>query len=474
MLVGISILERNAVVEGISEWLKSPETIRKSRKKYAHFDKRVDIGKVRNYLTNPDNVAHHGFYPFIHYTKTTRKYSIGSEGNWYKKTKQREISYAAHLDSCIYQYYSFLLNRAYEQKLIELGISDVPVAYRANGMNNIKVANRAFDFIIKSQECSIIIGDFTDFFDKLDHRYLKRQICKVLGQYTLPKDYYAVFKNITAYSVWERGDLLTLHGFANDAQGVKTLNSLDTVFEGLPGYYHKYRNQIHKHRDKFGIPQGSPISGCLANIYMLSIDKEITAYVKKYHGIYMRYSDDFIIVIPGNREKVIKHIVEQFQMYQNQKLLTLQPEKTQIFQLYADKTLTNISEHVLGLTIESTLKVINFLGFKFDGKEVTLRPKTVSKYYYRMRHKAIGIAHQYWKHNRFVGQKDLYRRYAKTGTMSKNLKKAQASPSLQKYGNFLSYVDRAKREFADQPVDRDTKNHMRKIRKCLKKHKRTY
>ena len=91
-----------------------------------------------------------------------------------------------------------------------------------------------------------------------------------------------------------------------------------------------------------------------------------------------------------------------------------------------------------------------------------------------MRHKAIGIAHQYWKHDRFVGQNDLYSRYAKTGTRSKNLKKTQASPNLQKYGNFLTYVDRAKREFGDQPVDRDTKNHMRKIRKCLKKHKRTY
>ena len=248
-------------MEEVSEWLKSPETIRKSRKKYAHFDKRVDIGKVRNYVTNPDNVAHHGFYPFIHYTKITTKYSIDSEGSWQRKKKKREISYASHLDSCIYQYYSFLLNRAYEQKLTELEISDVPVAYRANGMNNIKAANRAFDYVKNCQQCSIIIGDFTDFFDKLDHRYLKHQICKVLDQYTLPDDYYAVFKNITAYSVWERTDLLDLQGLVNDDQGVRALNSLDTVFEGLPGYYHKYRNQIHKHRDKFGIPQGSPISG---------------------------------------------------------------------------------------------------------------------------------------------------------------------------------------------------------------------
>ena len=52
-----------------------------------------------------------------------------------------------------------------------------------------------------------------------------------------------------------------------------------------------------------GIPQGSPISGTLANIYMLEIDKIIAEYIDNLNGYYIRYSDDFIIIIPNvNKE----------------------------------------------------------------------------------------------------------------------------------------------------------------------------
>ena len=46
-----------------------------------------------------------------------------------------------------------------------------------------------------------MIGDFTKFFDMLDHDYLKGQWCSLLQVERLPKDHYAVFK--------EKGDLKT-------------------------------------------------------------------------------------------------------------------------------------------------------------------------------------------------------------------------------------------------------------------------
>ena len=54
----------------MDEWITDPKTIEKSRKYYAHFDCRTDIVKTRKLVTDPVWVAHHGFYPFIHYKKT--------------------------------------------------------------------------------------------------------------------------------------------------------------------------------------------------------------------------------------------------------------------------------------------------------------------------------------------------------------------------------------------------------------------
>ena len=146
-------------------------------KKYAHFDKRVMINDVWNYISNPKIVAKHGFYPFIHYTQVFKKYkkSVGAV------SKEREICYSAHLDRCIFQYYSFLLNEKYNSIVSRDGIDHVAVAYRNNlECSNIEFSKLVFDFIRKFGSCYIMVGDFTSFFDNLDHAYLKKQLCNNL------------------------------------------------------------------------------------------------------------------------------------------------------------------------------------------------------------------------------------------------------------------------------------------------------
>lgn len=49
----------------VQEWLDNPKTIQKSKKGYAHFDYRIDITKAAEFIKNPENVAHYGFYPLI-------------------------------------------------------------------------------------------------------------------------------------------------------------------------------------------------------------------------------------------------------------------------------------------------------------------------------------------------------------------------------------------------------------------------
>ena len=109
-------------------------------------DFRTDLSKCSDYITSPEKVATHAFYPFIHYTIEFEKYSKDKG----KKIKKREICYASHIDRCIYQYYNHLLDEMYIKRVHEIDISDSVVAYRSDlKKNNIHFSHDAFSFIKK-------------------------------------------------------------------------------------------------------------------------------------------------------------------------------------------------------------------------------------------------------------------------------------------------------------------------------------
>ena len=299
-----------------------------------------------------------------------------------------------------------------------------------------------------------MIGDFTHFFDNLDHDYLKRQWCSLLKSDRLPDDHYSVFKNVTAYSKWELKDLLILNGFSDDWSGRKSLNSQVRVL--TPKQFKENRSHIVKNSSRYGIPQGSPISAVLANVYMLEVDKLINDVVLDLGGMYMRYSDDFIIILPDvvklNASEVFEKIHALLKLAPR---LTLEPSKTQYFH-YSDGSLKNCGKE-FHVEADSSSRFINFLGFTFDGKKVSIRAKTISKYYYRMYRKAKNIANTdgYTSKGKHISCENLYRRYSERG--------ADGKP-----GNFLTYVSRAEKEYgSNEAITRDTKRHMQKIRKTL-------
>ena len=423
----------------IKAWISNPKVIANSKKGYAHFDLRTDITKVSEYISNPEKVARHSFYPFIHYVMRMDKYNKKTG----VKPKTREICYAAHMDRCIYQYYSAILNENYNKYLIEQNIESVPVAYRTNlKKSNIHIAHEAFQFIRENKNCLVLIGDFTGFFDSLDHQYLKQQWCKVMGFDFLPQDHYAVFKNVTKYSMWELDDLLSITGLSQ-----KEFNKRRLALSKEE--YRNNRSHISRNNKTKQIPQGSPISAVLANIYMINADKEIHDYVKALGGMYMRYSDDFIVIVPANRSEIacFKNVLSILKGIPN---LELEPSKTQIFAV-AESRVENIGRDLLEKA-DVSKKVINFLGFTFDGQSVSVRSKTISKYYYRMYRKAKSIS----KNPTLSGADNLYKSYSIHG--------AKAKP-----GNFFTYINHAKQVFGeDELIDRDLKNHIPKIRKALK------
>ena len=74
----------------------------------------------------------------------------------------------------------------------------------------------------------------------------------------------------------------------------------------------------------FGLPQGSPISPLLANLYLDALDEEFS----RHHVRIVRFADDFLILCKSQKsaEKTLKELTAFLKEYG----LTLNPEKTEI------------------------------------------------------------------------------------------------------------------------------------------------
>ena len=437
---------------------------------YAHFDYRVSLDQCWNYISDPEKVAHHGFYPFIHYTIKSRKVKKGKSSG----IKKRDIYYSAHLDGWIYKYYAYQLNEIYNLRVEQDNLGEAAVAYRIDlKKSNIHFARDAFKFIKRLGSCYVMIGDFTNFFDTLDHVYLKQRICDLLNVKFLPQDYYAVFKNVTRFSYFDLDDLLHLNSIENNRIGRKELNKKSKVLSNEE--FHKYKDILHQNPGHTaGVPQGSPISAVFANIYMLLADKQLHDYVAEHNGFYMRYSDDFMIVLPdqGNsmfsiQYEYIKHIIGSIPN------LNLQESKTKLFHV-VDQTVTNCSQEYMDNIINGKNE-IDFLGFTYNGKTVTIRDKTLSKYYHRMyrKMKTIVANKGISKYGNVISCKNLYNRYSYKGTVRYQKRKAkengEQADNNQIKGNFIDYVNRSHEIFKTESIYHGTKRHMQKIRKYLKK-----
>jgi len=426
-------------------------------KYFTHFDKRISFEKVKDKIQNPEWIAQHGFYPFLHYEIIFNKYNRKTK---MKKQKIRKIYYAAHVDGYIYSYYGDKINERYNETTKKRDINDVSIAYRNNkkGKNNIHFATEVIDFISKQSRAYIFVADFTDFFDNLDHKYLKEKLKEVMGIKNLPSDYYNVFKNITKFSYVNKKNL---ERYIIDSKE-------DTYFKRKAQYLNteQFKNYKYKHvlknQKPYGIPQGSGISAVLSNVYLIDFDQEIKEYVIKLNGMYRRYCDDIIIVIP-----ITDGDSTDFELYEKAILdiakrvpnLIIQKEKTGKY-LFEDKKV---------FEIDGNSKNIDYLGFRFDGERIYLREKSLFKFYTRAYRKVKLINELSTKYDRKVKRRELYKTYTHLGRDYKNPKYKNKLK-----GNFITYTERAHREFesigiVDVMVKDQIKRHWKKIQKRLVK-----
>lgn len=422
-------------------------------KLYWHFDGHRNIKKLKRYIEDDQYVLKHGFFPFLHYTKSFDKFNITRAKGERRKPKNREIYYCSHIDRYIYQRCGNEISQYYNDYCIENGFNECSIAYRNNnpGKCNIHFAKDVFKFIKKSKECFIIVGDFHKFFDNLDHQYLYRMLLKCMDQERLSDVQYKIFKNICKFAYINIEDLcLYMDIKRRNVSKLKDRLTTKELRELKDEYLQKNIDKKTKQWNDFGIPQGSPISAIYANVYMIEFDKKLCEFVNQYKGLYRRYSDDFIIVLPKVKDSIEQRLVanQLFKFVSETKNLHLETTKTSCY-YFKEKDLLCIEDLLPNQKNES--KTLNYLGFTFDGKHIRLRDKTITKYYYKL-YKAID------KHLKLERKKGvrLNRHHLIKRKSVYGIKKGKR--------NFLTYVNRALKEFPNEElIKKVKKSNLNKI-----------
>lgn len=356
-------------------------------KTYIHFDHRVKIGAVQSYVTDKEKISVHSFLPLIHYEISFDKFNqmkFQNEELIFLDTKIRDIKYAGHLDNHIYKYYSEMIqNEFYNQWCIDNNLDESILAYRNNkpGKSNIHFAAEVISKIVKMEESYVLIGDFTKYFDKINHVRLKNSVQEILNIERLSSDWFNVFQSVTKYGYFEKKLLDKLFGNTKELKRKKQKSYFKQLSE-FRIFKTIYKKELKPNKTGVGIPQGTAISATFANIYALNFDKSVNDMALSYGGIYRRYSDDFIIVFPKRNFKSVEDFFELenvVRLKAEEEGIEIQECKTDIFE-YSNQMIQNLNTN--------EKDHLDYLGFVFDGTSVQMRGKGSYKFY-RKAHKLI-------------------------------------------------------------------------------------
>lgn len=460
-------------------------------RKYNHFDLWISYNKVKKYIIDPNNIKAHGFYPLIHFEIPKPKWEREKGKASINFDKKRNIFYASHIDSWIYRYYAYKFNESYNQFLDNKHLNEVAVAYRNNlRQNNIDFANKAFSFIRNlkedNKELYVIIGDFTDFFDNLDHEYLKNNLKIVLGKKRLDDDEFAVFKNVTRASYVELVDIIKWHKLKDNKKSRRLVNKKNFNQGRILNVNYLGKNKVEIHTDKVdrGIAQGTPISAVLSNIYMIKFDERLSILANNNGGFYQRYSDDFIFIFPSSFCSIEVILSELKACVKAVQGLTFKDEKRQIFKVSSDKIENITNKYSKDSNLDNHKScLINYLGFSYDGQSVSVRGKTLSRYFSKMAISAHAISRKTEAMNsidseykKIIPLYKVFNRFTYKGTKwyRRKYKNSKHKKHIQlienKNGNFHDYINNAQKVFSqDENISLVTKKSAYYLRKFLNK-----
>jgi hypothetical protein len=417
----------------VADWQVS----KKNLKNYPHFDPVISAKNATSYALDVDRVEQHAFHPFIRYVERWTKFAKKGKSG---KSKSRPIRYASRRDAYVFSRYRHLLSELYEVDLAQRSLAGSILAYRKipgkpgeGGKCNIHFALDAFLKVKELGNCCVIALDISAYFESLDHKRLYDLWSRLLNTKRLPKDHFKVFTAITKYAFVDKEKVYERLGHYGPKRMSKkggVINGYLTPYRDVPkrlcdgSTFRKEiagdgtkRSIIEKNYKSYGIPQGAPISDLLANLYLLDFDAEINAIAMAMGGAYYRYSDDILVIVPCEAvaatklEQAIRQAVSKY----GEKLL-IKEEKSSIvaFKMVGD---VQRSEMVLAPRkddddenddLAKTPKAprtdgMEYLGFRFDGRKIYIRDRTLQGLYRKItlaaRREASALAKRYPNRN---------------------------------------------------------------------------
>ena len=214
----------------------------------------------------------------------------------------------------------------------------------------------------------------------------------------------------------------------------------------------EFREKVRKsgivltNKSKKGIPQGSPLSGLLSNIYMIEFDRLINDRVKSLAGLYRRYSDDLIVLCPlKNLDEIKNLIIKSVNIICK---LEINIPKTDVVIFKKDKNglVQAVNEHKKNTHLQ-------YLGFDFDGRNIVIRASSISRYYRKMK-KRIKRTVLQTKHSKFnkskVLKRKLYGLYSHLGDK-----------------NFITYAYRASKINNSNKIKKQVSGHWAYLNKKI-------
>jgi len=373
--------------------MPSEETAWFRQRSYAHFDFPITKDKAIELVKDPDRVRRHAFMPLIaDYVESVSKKRTPAGKRIYEK-KRRPIAYASHLDSYIYSFYAQKLNALLEKQYAadELCYQAV-LAYRkfpvGHSNTNIHFANDAFNEIKAQDNCIVLALDIEGFFDNLCHHRLKNAWAKLLSVSRLPHADFAVFKAATTSSavlrqhlkeILKQSEVRRRRGKRNaKICDIKTFRKLIAPkLEPFQNIITRIKKEEMRPKLNRGIPQGLPISATLANLYMLETDIKLSNSLFNIGGVYKRYSDDILLIVPKEHAKQIESkVVKEIDKIK----LKIQKRKTQRI------LISKLNEKKRAYALDSQYRInnnptrIEYLGFSFDGEQILIKNSTVTRF----------------------------------------------------------------------------------------------
>jgi len=255
----------------------------------------------------------------------------------------------------------------------------------------------------------------------------------------LPADQYLIYKALTRYSYVNKNSLIKKYKINIDKlkkQGYRP----DVILEFIPEKkdFEKF-DRIRK--DKLivtnevpnkktgrpnGIPQGSGMSAMLSNLYLIGFDKMMHDRARKEGFLYRRYCDDILIICDSDKTKQLKDDV--IEIIEKDYFLTIQDKKVEIIDFHKNSKGIRRSFNQKKIAEKNILldennekfyyKSLQYLGFEFNGKDVLIRPGSLSRYYKKMKARILKTVSMAYSPNSKIDKilkKQLFEKYSHLG-----------------------------------------------------------